>query len=327
MVKKCLKEILKKEEVNGEKLLSPKYDVVFHALFRKGNENITKALIQDITQREYKIIDMDKNVIIVNDNIKKKNEILDLKVELDNGEICNIEIQLINKKNFKERMLEYWAKLYSNQLDKGEDYIELKRTILIAIVDFNIKEFIDEGYHTIWRIREDKNTKLILTNNFELHIIEMKKARGRLGNDKSDKVAQWMTFFDNPNSMEVKNMSEKNQDINEALEQLRKLSANKQLREMLDREERYERDRRAEIQYAKEEAQEEGYAEGHAKGHVEGRAEGREEGIAEGKKEGKAENRKEVTIEMLKKHLPIKLISEITQLTKEEIIEIKKQID
>lgn len=126
-------------------------------------------------------------------------------------------------------------------------------------------------------------------------------------------------------------MSEKNQDINEALEQLRKLSANKQLREMLDREERYERDRRAEIQYAKEEAQEEGYAEGHAKGQVEGRAEGREEGIAEGKKEGKkegkAENRKEVTIEMLKKHLPIKLISEITQLTKEEIIEIKKQID
>ena len=71
MVKTHQKEFLNSEEVKSkeEKLLSPKYDVVFHALFRKGNENITKALIQDITQREYKIIDMDKNVIITNDNI------------------------------------------------------------------------------------------------------------------------------------------------------------------------------------------------------------------------------------------------------------------
>ena len=80
---------------------------MFHSLFKKGNENITKALIQDITGREYKIIDMDKNVIISNDNVENKNEVLDLKVELDDGEICNIEIQLTNKKNFRERMLQY----------------------------------------------------------------------------------------------------------------------------------------------------------------------------------------------------------------------------
>lgn len=49
------KEVKRKENL----LLSPKYDVVFHALFRKGNEKITKALIQDITKRKYKIINMD----------------------------------------------------------------------------------------------------------------------------------------------------------------------------------------------------------------------------------------------------------------------------
>ncbi len=150
--------------------------------------------------------------------------------------------------------------------------------------------------------REDKNKKLILTNDFELHIIEMKKAKEILGNNKDDKVAQWMSFFDNPNSMEVKNMSENNQDINEALEQLRKLSANKQLREMLDREERYERDRRAEMQYAKEEAQEEGLA------------------------KGRAENKREVIVEMLKKGLPEELIAEIVHVTEKEIIEINKKL-
>ena len=33
----------------NQKLLKPKIDVVFHSLFRKGNEKLTKALITSIT--------------------------------------------------------------------------------------------------------------------------------------------------------------------------------------------------------------------------------------------------------------------------------------
>lgn len=141
-------------------------------------------------------------------------------MELDDGEICNIEIQFTNRKNFKERLLEYWAKLYSGQLRKGENYVKLERTILIAIVDFDIKQFINEEYHTKWRIREDKNKELILTNNFKIHIIEIKKAKKFLDENKDDKIAKWMSFFDNPNSKEVRKMSEENKDINEELKQV-----------------------------------------------------------------------------------------------------------
>lgn len=282
--------MVKKQENNL--LLSPKYDAVFHALFRKGNESITKALIQDITEREYKIIDMDKNVIMYDGNVESKNEVLDLKVELDDGEICNLEIQLANKKNFKERMLDYWARLYSGQLEKGDDYTKLKRTILIAIVNFNIKEFINEEYHTRWQIREERNKELILTNDFEIHIIEIEKAIKALKENKQDKIAQWMSFFDNPNSLEVKNMSEENEDINEALEQLRRLSSNKQLREIIEREERIERDRRAELQFAIE--------------------------------EGENKKQLEIAKRMLEKGKDIEEIIEITELSEEEINKIKK---
>lgn len=290
--------MLKKQENNL--LLSPKYDVVFHALFRKGNENITKALIQDITEREYKIIDMDKNVIMYDGNVESKNEVLDLKVELDDGEICNLEIQLANKKNFKERILDYWARLYSGQLKKGDDYTKLKRTILIAIVNFNIKEFINKEYHTKWQIREERNKELILTNDFEIHIIEIEKAIKALKENKQDKIAQWMSFFDNPNSMEVKAMSEKNEDINEALEQLRKLSSNKQLREIIEREERIERDRRAEIQFAIE------------------------EGIEQGVKQGIKQEKKNIINKFLEKGMKIEEISKLLELSKEEIENILK---
>ena len=289
--------------VKKQELLSPKYDAVFHALFRKGNENITKALIQDITQREYKIIDMDKNSIMYNGNVESKNEVLDLKVELDNGEICNLEIQLANKKNFKERMLDYWARLYSGQLEKEKDYTILKRTILIAIVNFNIKEFIKEEYHTKWQIREERNRELILTNDFEIHIIEIEKAIKSLKENKQDKIAQWMSFFDNPNSMEVKVMSKENEDINEALEQLRRLSSNKQLREIIEREERIERDRIAELQYAKEE--------------------GIEQGIEQGIERGEKKKQIEIAKRMLEKGKDIEEIMEITELTQKEIMGIK----
>ena len=286
--------MVKKQENNL--LLSPKYDAVFHALFKKGNENITKALIQDITEREYKIIDMDKNVIMYDGNVESKNEVLDLKVELDDGEICNMEIQLANKKNFKERILDYWARLYSGQLEKGDDYTKLKRTILIAIVNFNIKEFINEEYHTRWQIREERNKELILTNDFEIHIIEIEKAIKALKENKQDKIAQWMSFFDNPNSLEVKNMSEENKDINEALEQLRRLSSNKKLREIIEREERIERDRRAELQFAKE----------------------------EGLEQGREQSRLEIAKRMLKKGKNIEEIIELTELSEEEIKKIEK---
>lgn len=289
--------------VKKQELLSPKYDAVFHALFRKGNENITKALIQDITQREYKIIDMDKNSIMYNGNVESKNEVLDLKVELDNGEICNLEIQLANKKNFKERMLDYWARLYSGQLEKEKDYTILKRTILIAIVNFNIKEFIKEEYHTKWQIREERNRELILTNDFEIHIIEIEKAIKSLKENKQDKIAQWMSFFDNPNSMEVKVMSKENEDINEALEQLRRLSSNKQLREIIEREERIERDQIAELQYAKEE--------------------GIEQGIEQGIERGEKKKQIEIAKRMLEKGKDIEEIMEITELTQKEIMGIK----
>ena len=327
MVNMQEQEIFNKKEVNKKEnlLLSPKYDVVFHALFRKGNENITKALIQDITGREYKRIDMDKNVVLSNDDIHKKNEILDLKVELDDGEICNIEIQLSNKKNFKERILEYWAKLYSGQLTKGQDYIKLKRTILIAIIDFDIKQFINEGYHTKWRIREDKNRQLILTNDFEIHIIEMKKANKILKDNKNDRIAQWMTFFDNPNSVEVKKMSEENEDINQALEQLRKLSSNKELVELMDRQDRYERDRRAELQYATEEAMEKGMKQGIEQGIKQGIEQGIKQGIEQGLKDGERNKMIQIAKKCLEKEMDLKEILEITGLNEEEILKLKNE--
>ena len=42
-------------------LLKPKIDVVFHALFKKGNEEITKAMIQAATKEKIESINLDSD--------------------------------------------------------------------------------------------------------------------------------------------------------------------------------------------------------------------------------------------------------------------------
>ena len=43
-------------------LLKPKIDVVFHALFKKGNEEITKAIIKATTKEKIEKISQDKEL-------------------------------------------------------------------------------------------------------------------------------------------------------------------------------------------------------------------------------------------------------------------------
>ena len=44
-----------------QELLKPKIDVVFHALFKKGNEEITKAMIQAATKEKIESINLDSD--------------------------------------------------------------------------------------------------------------------------------------------------------------------------------------------------------------------------------------------------------------------------
>ena len=64
-------------------LLSPKLDVVFHALFREKNKNLLACLISDVLNQKVKVITTDKNRYV---DIKSANEklgIMDLRAELD----------------------------------------------------------------------------------------------------------------------------------------------------------------------------------------------------------------------------------------------------
>ena len=138
-------EVIKKEENQKEsegklKILQPKNDVVFQALFTRGKESITKALLEDILKIKIHKLDLDKSKDLLNDNKKDKNGRLDLRAVLNDNIECDIEIQLSTHDKVLERFLYYWSKMYSANLGIGEQYSKLRQSVSIIIVGDEIKQ-------------------------------------------------------------------------------------------------------------------------------------------------------------------------------------------
>ena len=117
-----------KEKNNESKLLSPKLDVVFQALFGEvGNERITKEFLEAILERKIEEVDLSKNIVLRRENIKDKMGVLDVLAKINDKEYINVEMQVGKKANLIKRRIYYWEREYTRNIKKREDYEELKK--------------------------------------------------------------------------------------------------------------------------------------------------------------------------------------------------------
>ena len=288
------------QEVKGKKrkeLLLPKNDIVFQALFTRGRESITKALLEDILNIKINKLDLDKSKDLLNENTEDKNGRLDLRAIINENIECDIEVQLSAHEKLMERFLYYWAKMYTANLKVGDKYKELRKTISIIIVDDNIEQFREiEKSCTKWRITEEKYYKIKLTDYFELYIIELPKAIKEYEKNKKDEVLQWMMFLENPEDAEVAKIMEENEDIKKAKEELDRISQDDLLRRRL---------LKAELLRMDQEQRE-------------------DDAMARGEEKGKQEEKIEIAKNLLKKNILIEIITDATGLSNEEIEKIRK---
>ena len=229
---------------------------------------------------------------------EEKLGILDLEAQINEKEKIDIEIQLIDRKNLTERLLKYFSKIYGMQVEKGKDYKEAKRVVIIAIIDYKYeltKEL--KQMETIWNLREKLNSKLILTDKIEIRIIELKKVQEEYKRDKTNKKAQWMLFINNPNDKEVQELVEKNEEIKEATIEVEKMSEDEKMQRLAFLREKAILDEK-DIYRA---------------------------GIDKGEKNGRLEEKIEIAKELLKIGVPIDQIVQATKLSKEKIEKISKE--
>lgn len=287
-------------------LLKPKIDVVFHSLFRIGNEEITKAIIKAVTKEKIQSINLNNDRHIIGKYPNEKIGILDLKATLDNGTICNIEIQLADNKDTAERFLYYWSRIYSGQLVKGDEYRKLNKVIGIIILDYEFEKTKEiESISTKWKVKEVLTGKEIeLTDVLELYIIEIPKARKILDKEPQNELAQWMIFLDDPNEKEVSRIMSENKEIKKAMKELKEMSEDEELRRLAELKEKAIKDEKsAKYRWTEE---------------------GRIEGIKEGIDKGIEKGVEQVAKKMLELNMPIQDIINATGLTEKQILELKK---
>ena len=280
------------------KTLSPKLDVVFQALFGEvGNESITKGFLETILERKIDSIDLSRNPILRREFKEEKLGVLDIIAKLDKDEICNIELQIVDKKNIIERILYYWSRLYSRQIKSGEDYKILQKAIVILITDFKIENLEELDYHSRWKIMEDKQgKKIILTQKLEIDIIELPKIIGK--EKEQDNLLDWLYFLENPKSERVTEKMKENENLKEAVKKLDNLSEDERMQRIADLRQKAIMDEKA--IYEK----------------------GLEVGIEKGIMEGSRKEKIEIAKKMLELKIDKETIAEATGLTEQEIEKI-----
>ena len=254
-------------------------------------------------------------------SFSKKQITLDLRLKLNTGENINVEMQSLSQKAFLERILFYWAKLYTDDLKRGEGYEKLYPAYSLVFTDFDVLPARLTDYVNSFSIRLDKQPYEELTNHLKIVIVELSKFKYK-SLQNLDKKGSWCYVLkksENLHEKELEILSKKG--LGGAMALLKNVSESDRLRYEQESRDKFLFDQRWDRIYNFEE----GMQKGLEKGLQKGRQEGREEGMEEGLQKGRQEEKEEVVLSMLENGFDLDSISKVTKLSKEEIKKIQNK--
>ena len=134
------------ETLTGQLPYTLTNDFFFKAFLQK-NETALRGLLSALLSIK---LDEISSVTITNpiqegETVDDKNIILDVKLILNDTHVINLEMQVSNLGNWPERSLTYLCRMF-DQLKTGEDYINVKKTVHISIMDFTPNDFPEVLY-------------------------------------------------------------------------------------------------------------------------------------------------------------------------------------
>lgn len=288
--------------------LKPRNDFVFQRLFGElETKDSLISLLNAILRLDDQIVDLTviDNKQLTKDFIDDKTGRLDIRAETMDHLQIDIEMQLTDQANMPRRTLFYLSKMYVESIKTGGKYENLKKTIAINIVDFNV--FDISRFHSTFHFYEDHEEAFMLTDAMEVHFIEYPKF---LDAEKNlhDPLHRWLLFLNEKLPEDtLKELMKMDRLIKESKERLDWLSSDAETRRL------YEAREHAIIEWNSN------MSESEAKGKAEGRVEGR----TEGRTEGRSGRNSEIVMNMIDMGLDISVIVKATGLNVKEIEQIK----
>ncbi|WP_203248088.1 Rpn family recombination-promoting nuclease/putative transposase [Sporosarcina beigongshangi] len=299
--------VREQNETYEQDLLDMRNDVVFKSFF--GNPRNNKLLLSFLNAILHDTI---SSVALTDPSISIKHpddklSVMDIRVVTHTGEQINVEIQLQDHEAFAERMLMYWAKMYTSQDKVGQSYTGLNKAIQIIITNF--KWLPKNHFHSMFQLI-DPESRTLFTDHMEIHVLELRKLSvAEL--QETDALEKWLLFLKG-NKQLKEALAMESPTMKEAFEEIQRLSedpATRRIAEYRDFQLRGQLQREIDREKA-------GLAEGLEIGKKEGLERGKKEGLERGKKEGLelgiAKRDREIVLNMHSQQIAAEMIAKLT---------------
>jgi len=175
----------------GSFLMRPKVDFAFKEIIMDEQARIGfLSAILHIPPEEIETTEI-LNTYLRKVHERDKQGILDVRVRLNGNTEIDVEIQLAEFKAWAARSLFYLSRMYTDQIEAGEDYDQLKKCVSISILDFELFPEAQK-YYSCFRILETE-THTLLTDRMEFHVLKLPKLPKGLKD--GDNVLLWAKFI------------------------------------------------------------------------------------------------------------------------------------
>lgn len=227
------------DNIHGPVTIPLTNDYLFRALLQRNNR-VLKALISSLLHLKISQI---QSVIITNPielgkSITDKEFILDIRVELNQNTIINLEMQVLNEGNWPERSLCYLCRAFDN-LNRGDDYGIVKPAIHIGILDFTLFEDAPEFYAT-YRMQNEK-THRVYSDKLRLSVLDLTQINLATEEDKFYKIDHWANLFKSTTWEELKMLAKSDKYLQEAADSIYELTQEEKIRQQCEAREDYYR--------------------------------------------------------------------------------------
>lgn len=215
----------------GELPVKMTNDLLFHYLLQDTEStSILKGIISSFYEIPFNNIKsaIVENPIAYGEALSSKTMILDVKTLLNNDQIINLEMQVINYKDYPERSISYLCRCFDN-LQRGQGYSFVKGAYHIGFLDYTLFPE-NPGFYATYTIR-DTLTNYTYSSKFGISVINLNSIDMATVEDKRLHRHLWASFFKATTWEEINMLIAQDIHIRDAAIKLHQISENQKLRD------------------------------------------------------------------------------------------------
>jgi predicted transposase/invertase (TIGR01784 family) len=234
------------------KILPPKTDIVFKAIFGdERNIGVLREFLEAVISKRIRSLRL-LDPINKQRSEDDKLSILDVKAELANGELVNVEMQARNTPGLRSRISYYSGRALVDQMGVGDDYSKLKPVISINVLEKTLFKKSKKCHNVFSMLEEDERFRF---NDLQvIHVLDL----SRINLEKNETLSDWLSFINSEEEEDFIMVAQKNKAINTAFDYLKIMSADKEQRMLYEARLKMQRDAQSFENAARQEGERKG---------------------------------------------------------------------